>query len=82
MRRCFDVKNLDKHKKCDILKMKRNERAFNLVTLKTAQGHFVSDVVFSCIVYYSLLFYSFFAYKIPLFILNFQFEKGLFCFII
>ena len=57
--------HLTNAKECGILTKKSNEQAFDSVALKTAHGHFVSDVVFSCIVYYSLLFYSFLHINFP-----------------
>ena len=56
---------LTKPKEYGILTKKSNEQAFDFVALKTAHGLFVSDVVFSCIVYYSLLFYSFLHIEFP-----------------
>jgi hypothetical protein len=56
---------LTKPKEYGILTKKSNEQAFDFAVLKTAHGHFVSDVVFSCIVYYSLLFYSFLHINFP-----------------
>ena len=57
--------HLTNAKEYGILKKKRCKQAFDFVALKTAHGLFISDVVFSCIVYYSLLFYSFLHINFP-----------------
>ena len=63
-------------KEYGILTKKSNEQAFDFVTLKTVHGLFISDVVFSCIVYYSLLFYSFLHIKFPFSFWIFRLKRG------